>query len=212
MTYQEMQTYCLDRYAITAGDTAKVTQIQNLLNGENYRIHALAELLIAVTNLSFAANTGLATVPTDWVRPRYLQDGKISVMPAIPQDQAFAQALATASGAVTTPPNQTFTYDWRPPATMLAYPIANATHVVAAEYVQRPPAMSAAGDAPGALPAEFHDMLCEIVCVRIGISEGEFSASQLADQLSDKLVADLKRFRKVSTGPSTTRVRMKVYG
>lgn len=211
MNFGEAQTYITDRYAIQAGDSAKITQIKNLLIGHHFRLVGKHELIVAVASIVITGGSASATVPSDFIRPLYIRNGIIRVVPVDDVTFGNLEALQAAGLQITSsaPP---FTYSWRPPSTIQVWPTVTVNTTVSVPYVQRPVAMAANGDPITGVPVEFHDLLCELVCIRIGLSEGMGFEPQMAQALSDELDAELVAYRARQQGPMDNRVRMRVYG
>jgi len=211
VNFGDAQTYVTDRYAISASDTAKITQIKALLVGTHARLVAKHELIQAVAAIVITGGTSTATPPTDFIRPKYVRNGIIRVVPTDPVTFANLEAIQ-AAGNIGADPPPPYTYSWRPPSTIQVWPQPTVNTTISVPYVQRPVAMSANGDAITGVPIEFHDMLCELVCIRIGLSEGMGFEPQMAQALSDELDAELTTYRARAQGPSDNRIRMRVYG
>lgn len=210
MTFGECQTYVLDRLAITAGDTAKVTQIKNLLNAVRDRLVEKYELNVAVATVAVSAGASTGTVPADWMRPLYVRNGGILV--DVISDTEFGALEAVAAGAGVSTSVAPAVYMWRPPSTIQVIPAPSVAVSLSIPYVQRPATMSAAGDAVTAIPSEYHDLLCELVAVRIGLSEGLGFEPQMEVQIAGDLDQQLRARRNRMDGPVGNRVRLKVYG
>lgn len=211
MNFGEAQTYVTDRYAISSADTAKVTQIKNLLVAHHARLAGKHELIIATTSIVITANTDTAAAPSDFIRPKYIRNNTILLYPVDPWTFGESEALQ-AAGLTATVQGAPFTYTWRPPSTITVTPKPTVNTTVNVPYVQRPAAMSAAGDAITGLPVEFHPMLCELVCVHIGLSEGMGFEPQMAQQMADDLDREIAAYRARQQGPADNRIRMRVYG
>lgn len=211
MNFGDAQTYVMDRYAIQAGDTAKVTQIKALLVGTHARLVGKHALLEAVASIVVTGGTATATAPSDFIRPLYIRNGIIRVTPV--DDVTFGDEEAVqAAGLTLSATGFPFTYSWRPPSTFQVWPTPTVNTTISVPYVQRPAAMSANGDAITGVPVEFHDLLCEYVCVRVGMSEGEWFEPQMSGAAADQLDAELTAYRAMQQGPVGNRIRMRVYG
>ncbi len=212
MNYGAAQTYCLDRLAISSGDTAKTAQVGNLLNGLRDRLVEEHALVIAVATLTVTANSQTVAAPTDFLRPLYVRNGKILVDPIDEYGYGLEEALTAAGFAASDATVVPLSYTFRPPATFYVWPTPTANTSLSMPYVQRPAAMVNSTDAITGIPSQYHDLLCELAIVRLSLSEGLWFEPSMEMQLTQELDARLKATRKRWAGPSQTRVKLKVYG
>ena len=208
MTYAELRTYVLDRLSIDSSDSAKVTQINSLLNTEYRRIVGEERLNVTKASLALVANSPLVDLPNDWVETLSIKRGDTVLIPASFEKFSELEAQGTSSGYG----SPTF-YFQESPDRLRVFPTPTAfdLDLIDIYYVARPAAMSSDSDTPECIPVEYHDMLGELVINRIAMSEEAFdlaqSAKQIADELRGRMLGQMKRRQ----GPSTRRIRLAVY-
>lgn len=212
MNLGDLQTYVLTRLDIDATQSAIVTQITQVLNAENYRLHSELELDINVSTVVVNANTNTATLATDIQRIKTILNGS-NDMTSI-DEYAFTRRLAeTAAGTASSVTNPPIEFLFRRPNIIMVWPTPTTNTTLSYAYVQRPVAMAGASDLPGALPVEWHDYLAEIATWRLALTEGETAiaddASRIAQQLYQRLVGQTN----VQPGMvNESRVIMRWYG
>ena len=200
MTLSEMQTYIRDRLTISSSDTAKTTQITTTINQARYRLAAEFRLKETRATLDFTAATETVTLPSDVQEILSIYQGDYVLQPVTDQERAEI-AGSTASGGP-----QVYTVDGSS-TTIRVSPLPATTVVAAATiyYVQRPTALAAAGDTPSELPTEFHDLLCEMACYRIALSEEDFDLARGAAVLAAELTEGLRGYMNRRGGPTRSR-------
>lgn len=211
LTFSDFQTYVLDRLNIPSNDTTKVTQIKNILNWVNEKLHEMFELKISATTLSITANNGNVTVPTDFARVKYILNNTVPVDHITERD--FATYLGSLNaGAGPTLSNPPAVYTWRPPQTLSFLPVPTANVTLNFVYVQRPIAMSAGTDTPDALPMAYADLLCEWAVLRMALTEENTANTVNVKQLAEEIQGQLAYYRIRQAGKRNERVALKVYG
>lgn len=208
MTRDEAATFVLDRLQIPSSDSAKITQVQNLLQLEVDRANVLYELTLTTATVT-VDNTGASTnLPSDVQRIKTLLQGTVTI--DITDEVTWAQRLAAiAAGTWTTVTNPPTFAIWRPPSTLLFRPAPSANTSVTLVYVQRPGALSGATQLP--LPLEWHDLMAERVVRRMALTEGEPAIAQIALDIARELEAELMGLRNMQAGPDSWQIPMQGY-
>lgn len=212
MNLGDLQTYVCTRLDIDATQSAIVTQITQVLNAENYRLHSELELDINVATVAVTGNTNTATLATDIQKMKAVINGAWD-MTSI-DEYAFARRLAeTAAGTAQAVSNPPIEFLFRRPNIIMVWPTPTANTTLSYTYVQRPTAMASAGDPPGALPVEWHDYLAEIATWRIALTEGETAVADDASRIAQQLYQRMMAATNVQPGMvNESRVILRYYG
>lgn len=202
----------LDRLQIPSTDTAKIAQVQNLLNLEVARVNEEFNLTITSVSTTIAANTGILTLPADFQRLVWLVQTSVTVQ--LIDEVNFASRLAAiAAGTASSVTNPPTVAVLRPSGTgqvLYTLPIPTSSVSATLIYVQRPATMASnATTIP--LPVEYHDLVCETVVRRMALTEGEPAIAQIALDLAQELRARLTAQRTPEAGQSSWAIPLQGY-
>jgi hypothetical protein len=204
-----MQTAVLDRLSIEAGDTAKVTEIKAQLVTEHLRLVAEERLKLALATLAFVAGTATIALPADWVATESIYSGSVRMQPVSFQDLALRQAGVAGQTLTNTQPGlYTLVV---PNIRIWPTPTTSTSTGAVMVYRARPTAMSAAGDLPDSLPAEWHDLLVELAVHRIAMSEEAMDIAAGAKATADELRGRLRLLAANRNGPMGSRIALLGY-
>jgi hypothetical protein len=202
-------SYVLDRLTIPSSDTAKVGQVDQLINTFIYRVNADYNLTVASATVTVTASTGLVTLPSDFQKIVSLTQTTVSI--DVTDELTFqARVAAIAAGtaaSVTNPPTLAV---FRPPLTLATLPIPTANVSATLVYVQRPTPPATDGTTIP-LPVEYHDLIAELVVRRMALTEGEPAIAQIALDLANEMRQELGAIRTQQPGQAGWAIPLKGY-
>jgi hypothetical protein len=193
MTRGELRTAILYRLGVSATDTSAATQINNFLNVEYQRLAAEEKLFQKVTTLALVADYEVVDLPDDCQRIHQIVDssGGVAIRPIT--------ALEWADNN-----------DWEGRMVYWAFapdrilvrptPATSRPQGLTLIYTARPDAMATDGASPTALPVEFHDLLVELVLIKMFLSEENPDLASAAQAQAQGLLDRLRAHRKVKDG------------
>lgn len=204
MTYAQLRTYILDRLTIATADTGRVAQVNNAINQARYRLNAEFGLKKATDTIDVTADTETATLPSDVVRILSLYSGSWLLQPIT--EQEFGELSNTVVSGVGAGGPQVYTVDGSSTTIRLRpIPSATAADYLTVHYIQRPTALSADGDIPSELPAEFHDLIAEEAIYRIAQNEEDQELARGAGAVAGDLRLMLRAYMNLRVGPTASR-------
>ena len=209
MNRGDATNYVLDRLQIPSAEVAKVTQVQNVIQQEVYRVNAEWNLTLASTTVTIAATTGLVTLPADLQKLVTLTQTTVTVDVVDEMTFASTQTAITAGTftAVTNPPTIAA---FRSPLTLATLPVPTANVSATLVYVQRPAAM--ASDATVIpLPLEYHDYLAESAVWRMAMTEGEIYIARFTSEIVQDLRGRLAGLHNIQPGQNGWAIPLKGY-
>jgi hypothetical protein len=209
VTFGEATTYVLDRLQIPSSDTAKITQTKAILNQETYRLNAEMEYALASAAVTITGGTGLATLPADIQRIKWIDQTTVTIL--ITDEYAFAKRRAQiAAGTASSISNPPTVAVWRPPSTLATLPIPTANVTATLIYVQRPaPMTSDATVLP--IPLEAHDYIAEAAVRRMALTEGESAIAQISLDIMGELRGRLQAIRNLQAPQANWQIAMSGY-
>lgn len=206
MTRDDVATYVLDRLQIPSAETAKVTQVDNIIQLEVDRANEEWNLTVTSTTLTIAATTGLATLPADF--QKIISITQTTVELAAVDELNFAQTLVgIAAGTAPTITNPPTIAVFRPPLTLATLPVPTANVSATLVYVQRPATMSGSTVLP--IPLEYHDLIAERVCWRMALTEGEIFIARFTGEIVQYLEGRLGGLRTQAPGQAGWAIPLK---
>lgn len=209
MTRDDVATYCLDRLQIPSAETAKVTQVNGIIQLEVDRVNAEWNLTVTSAALTIAANTGLATLPADF--QKIISITQTTVELAAVDELNFAQTLVgIAAGTAPTITNPPTVAVFRPPLTLATLPVPTANVTATLVYVQRPATMTGSTVLP--IPLEYHDYVAETVCWRVALTEGEIFLARFTEEIVQDLRGRLVGLHSQAPGQAGWAIPLKGYG
>ena len=214
MTFAEIKTAILARLEIQAGDTAKVTQVGQTVNQDYKRLAIEERLQTAEAEIGFTADTPLVSCPATCGRVEQLRYNSTGVVlsPATAHEIAQARAIYELNGQVLNGPTR---YYWDGANQLRLDYVPETTDAnpgLWMIYVVRPADLSADGDEPDLLPAEYHDILVEMGVYRWGLAEEELALAQAAQAVAAELRVGLRDTIRQRSGGENNRVIRAVYG
>jgi hypothetical protein len=208
VTFLEMQTYALHRLSVSSSESGFVTQIKTILNQERFRLAARYRLKQTTADLAFVDDQQFVALPTDLTEILSIQRVDTTLQPVTMErfSQLVMDAAVVADGPIF--------YARDGVANIRVYPVPSETDSTGAVvyYVQRPTALTADGDTPAELPAEFHDLLPERAIAHVALSEEEPGLAQAASIRADQLEAQFREFMNRRGGVGDRRINLNVYG
>lgn len=206
-----MQTAVLDRLSVAASDTAKLTQVKQVLKDEHLRLGARLNLKVSSADLTFTANDPTVDLPADFQAVIALRTGSTRMQPVTHQELMLLEAGVQNSDLVDSVASGWYAFEGA--SAIRVFPTPSKTSSTGARiwYVARPTAMSADGDTPEGLPTEWHQLLVEMAIYRIALAEEESGLASAAKASADELRMDFERFLKGRGGPAGSRLRLRHY-
>lgn len=200
----------LDRLSISASDTARVAQVQIILNQQYLQLAASEELQVGAANVSVPANATNASLPSAVTGIKYLVNGSVAMQPITLIDLAGYLA-ESALGSAPVPSVAPIYYAFEAPTTIAVWPSPTASVTLTGLFVQSPTTMSAGTDTPSAMPSAWHDLLAEMTVQRMAISEDDLWPQFLGDQIVQQMIADFRAWRMQAEGPGPSVIPLKRY-
>lgn len=188
MTYQELQEYVRERLGIAASDTSRETLIQRMLNADYSAVAVRSEATLRGQTFTLTNATPTVTMAADVAKVKAVVTGAgLRLTPVTVSRMTFLMSEYTGSDAPATPSY----YMVLAPATgvqIRVWPTPVVTDAAATAFVVvRPPAMSASGDVPSAIPEEYHHaVIGERVVQRVALAEQETALAATAGALADE--------------------------
>lgn len=196
MTRDEIRDYVLDRLSISSSDTAKVTQVNTVIEQEHLRLslrHALKR-----TQTTMSASAATVALPSDCTRILSIANTETTLLPVTPETYLeYLQSDAAAEDALPT------YYIRESPGSIRIFPVPDTAVTLTINYVARPTALTTGSSEPTDLPEEFHLLLGELAVAKIALNEEEAGQHQAAMQMASQMEAELAVYMRqlVGTGP-----------
>jgi hypothetical protein len=209
MTRDDVATFVLDRLQIASSESAKVTQVNTIIQQEVYRLNEEYNLTMASASATIAANTGLVTLPSDVQKVVSLTQTTVTVDIVDEQNWAtrVAAIAAGTSPSITNPPTIAV---YRPPSTLATLPIPTSNVTATLVYVQRPPLITT-GSTVLQIPLEYHDLVAETACWRMALTEGEIFIARFTNEVVQDLRARLSGLRTMAPGQAGWAIPLQGY-
>jgi len=171
------------RTGISTSDSRMTTFITSMLNQEYQRLAAEAGLYQKVGTMSLVAGSDVVDLPNDWQQTLQITRSGAIVTPVTASE--FAQLPNAYGGTMVFFPQSPERIQVRP------VPTASEPQGLTILYVARPADLALGTDSPVAMPVEYHDLLVELVCMRVYAAEEDQNQMAIAQQQADLLMARL---------------------
>lgn len=171
------------RTGVSASDSRMATFITSMLNQEYKRVSAEVGLYQKVGTMSLVANSDVVDLPNDWQQTLQIVRNGAVVTPVTAAE--FAQLPKAYGGQMVFFPQSPERVQVRP------VPTASEPQGLTILYVARPADLILGNDSPTAMPVEYHDLLVELVCMRVYAAEEDQNQMAIAQQQADLLMARL---------------------
>lgn len=212
MTLGEITAYVADRMGVADMPWERVVTTRALVNAEYRRLVAEERLNVTQADVALTAGDPLASLPADWQETVALRAGTQTLIPVTPMQ--FIDLESGDAGIASQAGDTPLYYRMEGPSKIRLWPTPGDSSATGLRvtYVARPAALAADSDTPSALPAEWHDVLAELVVARLAASDGEMDRADAARAIADGLRGRLVRQTATRGGSTRGRIRLRVYG
>jgi hypothetical protein len=190
------------RLSLPGNDAPRVAFAVRILNQLYTRVCRDHRLIMEFADLPVTAGEPLVDLPDDFLALETVREGPGVVHPITLREFLAGDAGFGARGYVFWPPKQ---------LRVVPTPSSDDNAALRIYYVAAPAPLEVGTDEPESLPADYHELLVELLVHRLALAEEAPDLAMTAMQTATELQASLRFTLTNRAGASTDRIRRKVY-